>query len=885
MKKPVLQYAILTALFAWAFIAQATYSGLVVYAQINSSHLISLPFFTSDYSTVIDRVPSTYSNTGLRIGDDVAALDRRPVEGRKQLDELQFSANPGETLIVTVHRQAGKRTETLEIPVRLQTSQREWTTTIVLFLFLPLSCLLVGFYIAFARPRDPLAWITMLMLASVGQMVSGVSWAVWSPWRELLLAYHPLLANSWPLWMVLFALYFPISFPWWRRHSWLNWILAVPSIVFAALDLYGNFRAGIHIHDLAWLATFERAAYKPVSLLFTAYVFAFFALLGWKRSSYRSVEARRVSEGKDLRSPQAFAARLDQQLDRLQNELDADARRRLNVMLVGCSLALLPLLPVISGEVGFTPPLPPWLTTVCVLMLGFFPITMAYVIVVQRAMDVRMVVRSGVRYAFANTGIKVLRTLLITAVVLLTIHFEQQSGGRLEGILIAAIGVGLIVTVGRVARKTSKWMDRRFFREAYNAELILTELSNSVAGMRNKKAVIETVARRIADSLHVMRVAFLLERGDSFNPAYALGFGVPPSDVQIKTQSATVRLLRQLQGPSRIYFDDPQSWVHGAPESERRVLNRLDTQILIPVTLRDRLLGIISLGAKKSDAPYSKGDLQLLSGVASQTGLALENAELTESIRQEVAERERLDRELEIAREVQQRLFPQKLPQVDGLDFAGYCRPAQGVGGDYYDFIRLPDDCLGIAIGDVSGKGIAAALMMASLQASLRGQTIKPCATLSEMIQHINWLVYDASADNRYATFFYAQYDPRTRVLRYVNAGHNPPMVCRRSNEPQKILRLEDGGTVVGLFPDYPYTEARVQLESGDILVAFTDGISEAMNRDEEEFDEERLIRAVRIAQARSAADMITDILQSVDGFTAGARQHDDMTLVVVRVR
>ena len=300
--------------------------------------------------------------------------------------------------------------------------------------------------------------------------------------------------------------------------------------------------------------------------------------------------------------------------------------------------------------------------------------------------------------------------------------------------------------------------------------------------------------------------------------------------------------------------------------------------------MNGRIYGVISLGAKKSEAPYSQGDLQVLGAVASQTGLALENAELTESIRKEIAQRERLDRELEIARDVQQRLFPQKLPVVRGLDFAGYCRPAQGVGGDYYDFVRLSDDCLGIAIGDVSGKGIAAALLMASLQASLRGQTIKPCVSLSEMVQNINRLVYDASSENRYATFFYAQYDPSSRLLRYVNAGHNAPLVYRFGN-PQDVVRLDEGGTVIGLFPDFPYREASVALHSGDILVAFTDGISEAMNKREDEFGEEQLITGVREAKARTAADLISELLVSVDGFTAGARQHDDMTLVVVRVQ
>jgi sigma-B regulation protein RsbU (phosphoserine phosphatase) len=405
-----------------------------------------------------------------------------------------------------------------------------------------------------------------------------------------------------------------------------------------------------------------------------------------------------------------------------------------------------------------------------------------------------------------------------------------------------------------------------------------------VASIRDPNRLVETVANRIADSLHVPRVAFLLQQGGLFRPAYALGFNGAAPSVQLPENASAIRTLKRLNGPSKVYFDDPQSWVHGASEPEQTALQTLETQVLLPVTLDTKILGIISLGAKKSELPYSKADLQLLSAVAAQTGLALENAHLTESIRREVASRERLNRELEIARDVQQRLFPQKLPQVNGLDFAGYCRPAQGVGGDYYDFIHLANGSLGIAVGDVSGKGIAAALMMASLQASLRGQTIKPCETLCEMIRHINSLVYEASAASRYATFFYAQYNPECRKLRYVNAGHNPPMLRRQSSNGYQFLRLEEGGTVIGLFPDFPYKEAEIELQSGDILVAYTDGISEAMNHADEEFDEERLMDAIRTCPDRSAANISNYIMEKVDAFTAGADQHDDMTIVVVRL-
>jgi phosphoserine phosphatase RsbU/P len=167
----------------------------------------------------------------------------------------------------------------------------------------------------------------------------------------------------------------------------------------------------------------------------------------------------------------------------------------------------------------------------------------------------------------------------------------------------------------------------------------------------------------------------------------------------------------------------------------------------------------------------------------------------------------------------------------------------------------------------------------------LRGQTIKPSGGPAEMIQLINRLVYEGSASNRYATFFYGEYDPESRKLLYVNAGHNAPIVYRPDGSGHQILRLEEGGTVIGLFPETPYKEAPVQLQKGDVFVGFTDGISEAMNAKEEEWDEARLIGCLEQCFSRNAAEIISHILDSVDGFTAGAAQQDDMTLVVVRVQ
>ena len=172
---------------------------------------------------------------------------------------------------------------------------------------------------------------------------------------------------------------------------------------------------------------------------------------------------------------------------------------------------------------------------------------------------------------------------------------------------------------------------------------------------------------------------------------------------------------------------------------------------------------------------------------------------MTTAIGREMAQRERLNRELEIAREVQEDLFPQRLPVVSGLEYWGHCRPAREVGGDYYDFLELPDGRLGIAIGDVSGKGVGAALMMASLEASLRALA-SVVNDPAELMERVSSQVYQASSSNRYATLFYGQYDPASRRLSYVNAGHNPPVVLRSCDGSFHVLRLETGGPVVGLL-------------------------------------------------------------------------------------
>ena len=284
------------------------------------------------------------------------------------------------------------------------------------------------------------------------------------------------------------------------------------------------------------------------------------------------------------------------------------------------------------------------------------------------------------------------------------------------------------------------------------------------------------------------------------------------------------------------------------------------------------------------------------SSKALPSGILVNVYKLIPTLAEEAVSRAKLDREIEIAREVQERLFPQTFPDLAGVEMAAHCRPAEAVGGDYYDLIDIRDsslpvtghapgcDRLGIAIGDISGKGMSAALLMASLHASLRGQALSGGGDLGPKMSNINRLLYDASASNRYATFFYAELDCASRTLHYVNGGHNPPVVLRKENGAWQVFRLSDGGPVVGLLAGAAYKQQIFHLLSGDILLAFTDGISEAMNGAEDEWGEDRMVAEAQAHADLNAANLLQRLFCAADEFASGAPQHDDMTLIVLRI-
>jgi sigma-B regulation protein RsbU (phosphoserine phosphatase) len=241
-------------------------------------------------------------------------------------------------------------------------------------------------------------------------------------------------------------------------------------------------------------------------------------------------------------------------------------------------------------------------------------------------------------------------------------------------------------------------------------------------------------------------------------------------------------------------------------------------------------------------------------------------------------------RDLEDAKEVQQAFFPEQTMSIPGVSCETLYQPARGIGGDYYDLLALQRGRWGIAIGDVSGKGIGAALIMASLQASLKFQALQPHLKLSTLIGDVNRFVYGSSPTNIFATLFYAEYEPAKRLLNYVNAGHNPPLVLRPKNGSCEIFQLPPTGIPVGISADSQFASATFQFEIDDVLVAYTDGITEADNREHEPWGQQSLEALLKSCNRKSPKEIINAILEQVSTFANGQPQRDDETLLVMRV-
>ncbi|HUX09043.1 MAG TPA: SpoIIE family protein phosphatase [Terriglobia bacterium] len=802
------------------------------------------------------------AKAGLKPGDRIVALNGHALENRHMIYEMWSRQKPGDAVELAVLRPGSSSLVVLSAVFRARRSISKETGFTErlgqgLLNTYPLVFLLVALPVLFLRLGDRNAWLLALMFACFTaappfpNMFAGLDPAL----RLFSTSYRALFGSLLGAVFYCFFALFPARSFLDRRLPWLKWAALAIAISFALPGL----QIGIP-RPPYWVA---RLAGRNLAHhgLWAFYNYGFIAL------------------GLVALVGNAWTAPT------------LEARRKIRVILWGTLVGVLPIsvMTALGDLFHIHPPLA--LGFIMLLLLFLFPLSFAYAVLKHRVMEVPVLLRRGARYLLVLRGFTILLALLSIGItllfaLLLAPYLELLTVGGVPGGIALGAGFGTILlwTGMRVHKRVGEKIDRAFFRNAYDARMILEGLVEISRTATDRNQLAELLQRHLEQALRPSSIVVYLEANG--HQLSALRGIVPPELVTLSPSDPLLAGMVRRGKPWEISDED----VERLPQPF--LLDPLRPDCLVPALGRDgRLVGLLVLGSRLSEEPYSREDKQLLASVATQAGIALEGIRLGEQIAERIEAERHAAQDMEFARQVQSRLFPQKLPALRTLEYAGGCAPARQVGGDYYDFLELQPGRLALVLADIAGKGVSGALLMANLQANLRSQYAMALDDMQRLLLSVNRLFYENTSDNSYATLFFADYDDATHRLRYVNCGHLPPLLlraCGPSGEvaasPPVVERLKATSTVLGLFADWECSVAETELNPGDTLILYTDGVTEATGPADDEFGEQRLIETLCTHPNLPAQPLLEAVIQAVQKFSP-QEQADDITLVVARCR
>jgi phosphoserine phosphatase RsbU/P len=783
---------------------------------------------------------SPAQKAGLRAGDYLVAIDGRRLEtARTQPNEWKLRS-PGSRVRLTILRPGEQHPLTLEGTLRRRTVDRSesgWVAQEFQSLR-PAPFMAVGLAVLFLRLESGAAWLLALLFGDFAS-IAGMNFDQLNPpWDSFAVVYHSLaMATCGPLFYWFFAV-FPVRSPIDRRLPWFKFLLIAIGLWMAPTGFAGSgtLRAPYPFSDLMRPSLSQNIAFYFVA---------------------GSIVLGLVSAAWNFRTAE-----------------QAGSRRKIRVVFWGALLGVGPPLAGVLFRNATGRGSPPWIAACEVAVLFLWPLSTAYAVVKHQVLEIPILLRRSARYLLVQRGFTfALSISSIGLTLLFAAWFSERArdlvapDGPMAVSFGAIFGTGLLWGGTVVHRRVSGVIDRAFFRSAYDARMILEDLAARIRTVTGRAELAALLEARLNEALKPASLSIFLDSGTEGVLHAAAG----PAATALPAISSDAPPLTAL--PETLLSEEGAQWGE---------LARLDPACLVPVIGRgQRLAGLLVLGPRLSEDLYSREDIRLLESVAGQAGTALENMRLAEQMAERMELERRAAREMEIAKDVQTRLLPEKAPALETLECAAACVQARAVGGDYYDFIELPEARTALVLADISGKGVHAALLMANLQAHLRSQAPAGWSDPVGMLRRVNRMLWQSTAARHYATLFFGIYDDRARLLRYVNCGHNPPLVLRAGGA---IDHLEATATVIGVFENWNGKVGETALAPGDVLAIYSDGVTEAMRADDEEYGERRLTGELSRNAARPAAEIVNAVLSSVQSFS-GPAQSDDLTLLVARAR
>jgi len=798
---------------------------------------------------------SPAERAGLRVDDRIIGVNGRALDSDIGSDEAYVRGQPGDPVELTVKRAGEPKPLILHGVFRAAAPARApeglaRSSALQVIGSLPIPFLTVAFAVLFLRLEEPNAWLLALLFCAFVAAPSFYNPVTISPpLRSFGFAFRAVFSGMLcPLFYLFFAV-FPVQSPLDRRLPWLKWA----GLLFGICIVVPGLRTG------------DPSLPRAVA-----------HLIGSRNADLI---------GTGLKYDLLFLGMISLAQNSFMAAVPPEARRKSRVILWGTLFGVLPIVleRLAVDLTGYRPSF--WLDTVLVLVFFLYPLSFAYAVVKHRVMDIPVLLRRSARYVLVQRGFIVLMFLVAASAIALFTHVFSRllrADTNIGMALSAVFGIVLVWTSAPLVKRGTMRIDRAFFRSAYDTRIILHDLAQKTRTVGDRRQLAVLLERHVSEALHPKTLACYFE---SSNGQLAAISGTLPATLETLSASAPVFVELARRGKA---WEAPFGSADG---EELAALAPLAPECLVPILGRENnLIGMLIFGQRLSEEPYSGEDKRLLDSVAAHAGIALENIGLAEKMAERMEADRRTAQEMEFARQVQARLFPQKLPAMKTLEYTGACIQARKVGGDYYDFLELRPGRLALVLADIAGKGVSGALLMANLQANLRSQYAIAVDDLPRLLASVNRLFYENSGDASYATLFFADYDDSSHKVRYANCGHLPPLLLRASRssqgrvfEPPKAEWLTATGTVMGLFEAWQCEIAEVKLAAGDTLVLYTDGITEAENVDGEEFGTSRLVDALENHSHLPVVPLLQAVVAAVRQFSSVGDLQDDITLVIAR--
>lgn len=579
------------------------------------------------------------------------------------------------------------------------------------------------------------------------------------------------------------------------------------------------------------------------------------------------------------------------------------ARRKLIVIAAGSGAGVLNLLLLIVWEAFFSVDFPwakDWLETALKFTLPLIPLSFAYAIFRHKVIPVSLILRRGVRYVLVSRGSLVLHLLL--AVLAMFVFMEALFGatpnlsGRAVGAISAAVGILLWnLNYWFHRRVLAPAIDRHFFRQSYDAQQIMTDLTQSLRSVTNLPQLLELVGTKIQTALQIESVTvFLRDRtGDNYQAVYSrnyqsagAGKEISSPTWQLSPDSDPIQQLVRTGEPLDVEtaIDNQQDKL--SAETEWQTLRELNAALLLPLTAKEEMMGLIALGPRLGDLPFSRSDKHLLMSVAGPATFAIENARLVEKMIEEARRREEIEaendqraKELEEARQLQLSMLPKHLPQLPNLEIAAYMKTATEVGGDYYDFHLTADGTLTVAVGDATGHGLKAGTVVTAMKSLFHCFADEP-----ELLPAMHRSSRVLKQMNLRSLFMgLTVIKLRGHALKISSAGMPPMLIYRSQNQvvEEVLIKAMPLGSITG----YVYREEEFSLSPGDVVVLMSDGLPERFDFEDEMFDYERVKAVLSEAATSSPLEIIERLAAAGEAWANGRPQDDDITFVVLKLK